>query len=137
MVCKIEISDSSEVPLKTGCPADDEQLLFFNVADTKNGVALRTWATVKACLLNTFFGGFGIKIITGEDLDVDNKYFSSDFSQKLVVFYNGVNRFLLRGTEWDYILNGSGEVIGIQILITATFTSDDVFFIFPNPNGNT
>ncbi len=49
MACKTEISTLSVL---INCPADTEQLLFFNVAGQSTGMALRTWATIKACLLS-------------------------------------------------------------------------------------
>lgn len=123
---------NDKVNILTTCPADTEQLLFFNVIGQSSGMALRSWSVVKNCLITSLFGD-GIETINGTQLGGDNKYFNSDLVNNLVIFYNGINRFLIYSTEWEYILNGDNNVIGIQILIDATFGVDDIFLIFPNP----
>lgn len=50
MSCKIEING---LPVLEACPADSELMLFFNVSGESNGMALRTWATVKECIINS------------------------------------------------------------------------------------
>lgn len=40
------------LPLRTSCPADTEQLLFFNTNGDGTGMCLRSWATIKECLGN-------------------------------------------------------------------------------------
>lgn len=137
MSCTKRYQDSASVV--GTCPDDADLLLFSNASD---GVQVfRTWATVKGCILSGIFGT-GILTITGADLDGSNQYFNSSLINQLVVFYNGINRFLLHNnsdetypaSEWKYIKSGV-NVIAIQILIPVTFSSADVFTIFPNPNG--
>lgn len=122
------------LPLLTGCPADDEWFFVGNAVGgfSTYGYGRRAYSEIRNCLASYFFG-VGIKTITGAQLDSENIYLNSDLVNNLVVFYNGINRFLLYGTEWEYVLNGDNNVVGIQILIAATFTSEDVFLIFPNP----
>lgn len=126
------------LPLLSGCPADSEWFLVGNATGGYGTYkyARRTWADIKECLLSGLvadFFGPGILTITGAQLDSERIYLNSDLINDLVVFYNGINRFLIRTTEWDYVLNVDNDVVGIQILIAATFTSEDVFLIFPNP----
>lgn len=114
------------------CPADTEQILFFNAA-TETGMALREWGKVKSCLISSIFG-VGVITITGDDLDADNIYLNSGLIDNLLIFYNGLGRYLNDG-EWQYEVNGGGSVVGIQILIDAQFTSADIFLIIPNPKN--
>lgn len=123
---------SKPVNVLSTCPADSEQVLFFNVSGQETGMALRSWTTVKNCLIQSVFG-VGIQTINGTQLDGENIYLNSDLINSLVVFYNGINRFLIYGTEWEYVLNSDNNVVGIKILINATFGVDDIFLIFPNP----
>jgi len=90
--------------------------------------------TTLTTIISNLFGG-GIKIITGLQMDSLNTYMNSDLAQKLVVFYNGINRFLLPGTEWIYMTNLDGDVTGIRIVGGGPYTVNDVFVIFPNPSG--
>ena len=139
--CDQEIA---ELPILTGCPADTEYFLVMGAIGGLGigGYAKRSWLSIKNCLLDQIFGP-GILTIDGTQLDVSNQYLNSDLINQLVVFYNGINRFLLHDnnnetyptSEWKYLKSGS-DVVGIQILIPATFGSVDVFTIFPNPNGN-
>ncbi len=135
MACDQEING---LPVLTGCPADTE---YFLVIGASGGAGtglygLRSWLSLVNCL-NTKQFGVGILTINGSQL-VANQYLNSSMINKLLIFYNGINRFLLHDnsnetyptSEWKYV---SG---GIEILIPATFTSADIFTIFPNPGGN-
>lgn len=122
------------LPLLTGCPADNEWFFVGNAVSgfSTYGYGRRTYSDIRNCLA-TYFFGTGIKTIDGSQLDSENTYYNSDLINNLVVFYNGLNRFLLYSTEWEYVLNVDNNVIGVQILLDVTFTSEDVFLIFPNP----
>jgi hypothetical protein len=132
------------LPILTGCPADTEYFLVMGATGGAGAglYALRSWLTLKNCILAQLFGD-GIETINGSQLDGSNQYMNSDLIDQLLVFYNGVNRFLIHddsdetypASEWKYLKSGT-DVIGIQILIPAVFTSADIFTIFPNPNGN-
>lgn len=129
------------LPLLSGCPADSE---WFIVGNATGGFgtykyARRTWGDIKECLESTIITrlfGIGILTINGTQL-TDGIYLNSDLINDLVVFYNGINRFLIRTVEWDYVIlndNVVGDnVVGVQILIGANWTAEDVFLIFPNP----
>jgi len=130
MACVI---DESQLPILTGCPGDGELFMVGNAVGGLDanggfttGYARRSWASIRQCLATKFFGD-GIKTITGLQLDGSNRFIDANMSTSLVVFYNGVSRYLVRGSEWDYVANG------IQILIPGTFGSQDFFIIFPNP----
>lgn len=142
MCAKITNLESNSVisaPIATGCPPDDE----YFIMQGSSGTVRRSWLSIKNCLLDELLG-VGILIINGSQLDGSNQYLNTDLINQLVVFYNGINRFLLHDnnnetyptSEWKYLKDGGGNVVGIQILIPATFTSNDIFIIFPNPNGN-
>ena len=118
------------LPLLTSCPADTEQLLFFNTNGNGTGMALRSWATIKNCILCGIFGP-GVLEITGADLDGSGIYLNSELVSNLKVFACNIPNFLEEGTQWDYVLNGSGAVLGIQILIG--YDAADRFLIFPDP----
>lgn len=127
------------LPVLAGCPADTE---YFLVIGASGGAGtglygLRSWLSLVNCL-NTKQFGAGILTINGSQLTA-NKYLNSSLINKLVIFYNGFNRFMLHdsndetypASEWKYVAGG------IEILIPgATFTSADIFTIFPNPGGN-
>lgn len=127
-------SCGKDVELVSGCPADTEQLLFINTGSS-TGMSLRTWGAVKNCLLASTFGT-GILTINGTQLDSEGIYLNSDLINDLVIFYNGISRFLNHGTEWGYELNVDNQVVGIQILGGGVYTVDDVFLIFPNPKSS-
>ena len=140
-VCDQEIDG---LPILTGCPADTEYFLVMGATGGKGAglYALRSWLTLKNCLLTQLFGD-GIETINGSQLNGSNQYLNSDLINQLVIFYNGLNRFLLHdnndetypASEWAYVKSGT-DVVGVEILIPATFTSADIFTIFPNPNGD-
>lgn len=75
--------------------------------------------------------GVGVVFITGADLDEDNIYLNDGLAQLLTVFYNGGQRYLILGTEWDYVRDDEEVTIGIQILF-GEFTDTDYFVIAPN-----
>ena len=56
MPCTIELNDTTKIPILTGCPADSEHLLFIGSIEGagQGGYAVRTWATVKSCILSSF-----------------------------------------------------------------------------------
>ena len=122
------------LPLLTGCPADNEWFFVGNASGgfSTYGYGRRLFGDIKNCLLADFFG-IGTKIITGAQLDGDNIYLNSDLINNLLVFYKGIPNYLDYGTQWEYVLNGDNNVVGIQILLGGTFTSEDVFLIIPNP----
>lgn len=128
MACAI---DFSQLPVLTGCPGVNEYFIVGNAVGGLDangnhtvGFGVRKWGDLLKCLF-----GDGINTITGDDLDGSNQYIDPNMSTKLVVYYNGVSRYLVENTEWEYVANG------IKILIPATFGSQDYFIIFPNPNG--
>ena len=95
----------------------------------------RRWGDLKECLFAALLGP-GIIMFRGNQLNGSNEFQVTaldGFNE--VVFYNGVNRFLIYDSnnptypqsEWIPLSGG-----GVQILIPAAFTVDDVFFIFPN-----
>lgn len=131
MACQGELS--SLAPVIGGCPADGEYLLFCNVAGQTGGYAFRTWATVFACIQSKFFGDGGLTI-TGDQLNGSNQYFNTDMPLDILIFYNGLGRFLIYGTEWKYI-NNTDTSGGIQILIVSIFGPSDYFTILANPNN--
>lgn len=54
MACTIELNDTTRIPLLTGCPADGESILFIgaNGGAGAGGYAVRSWSTVKSCILS-------------------------------------------------------------------------------------
>jgi len=129
--CKTELSD---LPLLTSCPGIGEWYLVGNAVGGygKYKYARRSVTDLINCIKGNIFGA-GILTITGDQLDSENKYYNSDLINDLVVFYNGVNRYLISATEWKYILNVDNNVIGVEIVFDGIFTSEDIFLIFPNP----
>lgn len=75
--------------------------------------------------------GIGDLWITGADL-VDGVYLNSGFAQFLKIFYNGGDRYLIEGDEWNYVYDGDGKTIGVHILVPASPTSADKYLISPN-----
>lgn len=115
----------------TSCPSDSERVLFVDDAGL---CVFRAWSTLRNCLANTFFGSGSI-YITGEDLDSEGIYLNSSLPNELLLFYNGLPKFMIPNTEWIRLENGDGEVVGIQILTGIAYTSDDVFVIIPSPKS--
>lgn len=122
----------NDVPLVASCPADTEQVLFFNVAGQPTGMALRSWARVKCCAIQQIFGT-GVITFTGADLDSEGRYYNSSLINNLLVFAENIPNFINRDSQWDYILD-DGNVIGVEIKIG--YLDDDIFIIFPNPQTN-
>lgn len=136
--CQIEISTG--LPILSSCPGNNEYILFANAVGGLDanggftvGYAIRTWATLFACIQAKLFGE-GAITITGDQLNGSNQYFNSNMPPLALVFYNGLGRFLVYGTEWKYI-NNTDTTGGVQILIPSTFGSSDYFTIIPNPNS--
>lgn len=129
MACQGELS--SLAPIIGGCPADGELLLFCNVAGQTGGYAFRTWATVKGCIVSQLFGG-GSLTFTGDMLNGSNIYTNASLPPLILLYYNGIGRFLTYGTEWKYV-NNTDTTSGIQILIGGSFTSADYFTAVANP----
>ena len=127
--CQGELS--SLAPTINGCPADTELLLFCNVAGQTGGYAFRTWATVKGCLITQLFGG-GSLTFTGDMLNGSNIYTNASLPPLILLYYNGLGRFLIYGTEWKYV-NNTNTSAGIQVLIPSSFTSADYFTAVANP----
>lgn len=118
------------LPVLTTCPADTEQVLFFNKNGDNSGMVLRSWATLKNCILCGIFGP-GILEILGSQLDGSGIYLNSDLINNLKVFACNIPNFLEEGTQWNYVVNGDGDVVGIQILIG--YDPTDRFIIIPDP----
>lgn len=138
MACEIEISTG--LPILTSCPGNNEYVLFANAVGGLDvnggftvGYAIRTWATIFACIQSKLFGEGGITI-NGTQLDGSNIYTDSNMPPLVIIFYNGIGRFLLYGTEWKYV-NNVDTSGGIQILIPGIFGASDFFTILPNPNS--
>lgn len=125
MGCGKEINT---LPILTGCPADDEYILVMNAVGGQGAglYGLRSWPAIRNCLL-----GPGIITITGDQLNSQNEYYNSSLVDSLVVYYNSLG-YLNYGSQFEYITDVDGDVIGIRILIPAVFGSDDEFVIFPN-----
>lgn len=129
MSCTI---DFSQLPLLTGCPGPNEYFIVGNAVRGLNangdtgistiGFGVRKWNDLVKCLF-----GPGIQTFTGDVLDGSNQYINPNLVQKLVVFYNGVSRYLIENYEWQKIPNG------IKITIDQVFGPNDYFIIFPNP----
>jgi hypothetical protein len=83
-------------------------------------------------IICSFFGA-GTVFVYGNQFDNSNIYLNSDFINSLTVFYNGANRYLIYGTEWEYVRNAEYNVVGVKILLNANFTHEDVFVIAPDP----
>lgn len=130
MACEI---DFSQLPVLSGCPGPNEYFIVGNAVGGINangnhgvgtiGFGVRKWSDLIRCLF-----GNGINTITGDQLDGDRQYINPNLSDSLVVYYNGVSRYLVEGEEWGYVSNG------IIILIQTEFGPNDFFIIFPNPS---
>jgi hypothetical protein len=138
MACSIEISTG--LPILTSCPGNNEYMLFANAVGGLDvnggftvGYAIRTWATIFGCIQTRLFGEGGLTIL-GTDLDINNEYFNTDMPTDILIFYNGLGRFLIYGSEWKYI-NNTDTSNGIKILIASTFGASDYFTILANPNN--
>lgn len=130
MACTIDLS---QLPSLAGCPADNEWFLVGNATGGLDvngnytvGYGRRTYSALVNCIVGKIFG-VGTEVITGAQLNGSNQYINAGMIGSLDVFYNGLNRFLLRGSEWDYVTNG------ISILLPGSYTSADYFVIIPNP----
>ncbi len=130
--CEVAIGG---LPVLTSCPDDNEYILFFNSATSKN-MALRRWSTIKACLACSFFGS-GVVIVPGTLFDEEGRYFNSALTSSFIVFYNGQPNMLTYSTQWTYILSG-GSVIGLQIdPDQMPIDPSGIVYIIPNPVGCT
>lgn len=136
--CEIEISTG--LPVLNTCPGNNELILFANAVgglDSSGnftvGYAVRTYAKVLSCIQASFFGEGSITI-TGDQLDGSNIYTDPNLPLNVIIFYNGVGRFLISGTEWKYV-NNVDTSSGIQILIPSTFGPTDYFTILADPNN--
>ena len=117
------------VPVTTTCVADDEQLLFFNVAGQPSGMALRRWVDVKCCLIRQMFGT-GILTVLGSEL-IDGIYYNQQLPQDFLLYGWGIPNLLIRGDQWDYITNSDGRVEGFEVFIG--YDDGDRFTVIPNP----
>jgi hypothetical protein len=133
--CPIHLEQGQ--PLLTGCPGDDEFIFFLGVSPSlaPDGFGFRKWSTIKDCLFTALLGP-GIVVFNGSQLNGSNQFAVSALDGfKELLFYCGLNRFLnydsnnptYPTSEWKPLSGG-----GVQILIPATFTSADIFLIFPN-----
>ena len=125
-----ECGKINDLPVLTTCPDDAELVLFFNVPNQTNGMALRTWATLKSCFVCGIFGTGSLEIL-GSQLDGDGVYLNSGLIDNLMVFACNIPNYLEADTQWEYVRNGENEVVGVKILIG--FGSTDRFIIIPNP----
>lgn len=121
-------------PLLVGCPPDNSYLMFLG-GSIPDGVGFIQFGVLKECLYAALLGP-GIVMFNGGQLTGSNQFAVSALDGfKELLFYNGINRFLLYDSnnpaypqsEWKPLAGG-----GVQILIPGTYTSSDVFFIFPN-----
>ncbi len=125
------------LPVLTGCPGDDEYFMVSNaIGGWGNGkYGLRSWAQLKACVCLAIQGE-GIFTVNGTqmtnglpmpDTAPGNIYLNEAYAgMELVIYYNGVNRFLLP-TEYMIVEEG-----GFQVLLADVFTDEDNFVVFPN-----
>lgn len=128
--CVKEYQDAANTV--TDCPNPTDKILFV---DTNGLAVFRAWSTIKNCLAIDFFGS-GAIYITGDDLDIDNKYYNTSLPNNLTLFYNGLPKFMIPNTEWTYILDVDNNVEGIEILTGITYGSDDIFVIIPAPKSD-
>lgn len=124
-------SYGNAAPTVTTCPSDTDRVLFVDDAGL---CVFRAWSTLRNCLATDFFGS-GAIYITGEDLDSEGVYLNSSLPNDLLLFYNGLPKFMIPSTEWVTAVNGDGDVVGIKILTGVAYTSDDVFVIIPSPKS--
>lgn len=130
--CPFNLLDTK--PLLVGCPPDNSYLMFIG-GSIPDGVGFIQWGTLKECLYTALLGP-GIVMFNGSQLNGSNQFAVSALDGfKEVLFYNGINRFLVYDSnnpiyptsEWVPLAGG-----GVQILIPGTYTTNDIFFIFPN-----
>lgn len=123
----------NEIPVITSCPPAGSKVLLFDVtgATQYKGMALLDLDVFKCCLLYQMFG-VGIKTITGADL-VAGIYQNTGLVGDFLVFANFIARFLFRGTEWDYVRNDVGVVVGFEVFDLVNYDDTDQFIILPNP----
>ena len=121
-------------PLLVGCPPDDSYLMFLG-GSIPDGVGFIQFSALKECLFTSLLGP-GIVTFNGSQLNGSNQFpvgAMDGFNE--VLFYSGINRFLnydpnnptYPTSEWKPLVGG-----GVQILIPGTYTSADIFLIFPN-----
>ncbi len=121
-----------EVKVITTCPPTGSKILLFDVTGQPTGMALMDVRTFVCCVINQMFG-VGIKTFKGSDM-VGTVYTNTGLVGNFLVYAWGIPNLLIPIQQWDYVRNGSGDVIGVQILIN--FGDDDMFTIFPNPTCN-
>jgi hypothetical protein len=130
--CPFDIA--SVTPQIQGCPPDNSYLMFIG-GSLPDGIGFKRWGDIKDCLTTQLLGG---RIVTfnGGQLQVGNAYPNTDWNGlNLLVFYNGLNKFLSYNpsapsyptSEYQPISGG-----GVQILIPGTYTTADIFVVFPN-----
>lgn len=122
----------NEIPVIATCPPAGSKVLLFDVTGSVQykGMALMDLATFKCCMIFQMFGA-GILTITGSQL-VLGIYQNTSLVGELLVFADNIQRFLKTPSEWIYVRNGNGVVVGIEIFIG--YLDDDEFQIFPNPS---
>lgn len=124
-----EVKACTTVNVITTCPPAGSQILLFNVSTQDNGLALMDIDLFKCCLLGQMFG-VGIKTIQGSDL-VLGIYDNDGLVGDLLVYAWNIPNFLIPVSQWDYVRNGAGKVVGIEIFIG--YDPTDRFTIMPNP----
>lgn len=125
-----EVKACSTVNVITTCPPAGSQILLFNVSTEASGMALMDISVFKCCLLYQMFGA-GIVTITGNDL-VLGIYQNTNLVGNLLVYAWGIPNLLIPGSQWDYVYNDTGVVVGIEIFIG--YGASDMFTIIPNPS---
>lgn len=118
------------IPILTGCPPDEAYFLLFNVESSQSKMAFIPVSTYRECLIGQIFGTGALEI-TGSQLDSEGIYLNSDLIDNLLVFACNIPNFLEEGTQFNYVLNGDNQVVGVQILIG--YDPSDRFIIIPNP----
>lgn len=127
-------------PLASGCPADNEQILFVNVPGVTGGYAFRTWQSIKQCLWQQILGS-GAILFTGAQLNGSNQFIPGGSNPwagyNLLVYYQGYG-FLTYNPAAPTYPNSTyapvtvGGIAGVQILIPGSFGANDLFLVIPN-----
>jgi len=126
-----------EVPVLSSCPPAGSQIMLFNVSTAPRGVAVMDVSILKCCIINEMLG-VGSLTITGADL-VDGLYYNSGFVQNLMIFAWNIPNYLVREgqngssleqSQWRYIRDDSGNVVGVDIY-GVSYDDGDFFTIIP------
>ena len=118
--CSIELAD---LPLLTGCPADDEWMLFGNASAAggrgKYGYGRRTWGTLKACIAA---GGGSYAAISALIASDSSSYQNDALKGASELAFVIVNKQLYTYEDGDFAFNSvSGTIAFLTITL---FTGD-------------